>query len=453
MAKNGEHALVIGASMSGLLAARVLSETYTRVTLLERDELPDSGDPRRGAPQGRHAHGLLANGGRALELLFPGFRDEVVAEGGLRSDLAQRCLWHNFGGVLQAAPSDLDGVLISRPRLENLVRRRVRALPNVTLLDRRDAVGLDHAGGRVGGVRHRMAGTGEAPEFTPADLVVDASGRGGRALYWLEQMGYPLPVEEKVEVDIAYTTRSFRRRPGDLPGRDVVLAAAHPPLWRAGALLAQEGDRWTLTLGGYFGDRAPEDLEGFRAFAQSLPTRAIHDVIAQAEPVGEASVYGFRASLRRRYERLKLYPQGHLVIGDGLASFNPIYGQGMTVAATQALALRRCLAEGERDLARRFFAAAAAVIDTPWRMAVGADLGHRGVTGARSPAVLFVNWYIEKLYKAGQSDARVARAFLDVANLVAPPSALFRPATVARVLRARLGAARVGAQPVAALPV
>jgi 2-polyprenyl-6-methoxyphenol hydroxylase-like FAD-dependent oxidoreductase len=230
----------------------------------------------------------------------------------------------------------------------------------------------------------------------------------------------------------------FRRRPGELKGRDVVLVAANRSNWRLGAMLAQEGERWIVTLGGYLGDRAPDDLDGFRAYARSLATPEIYETIVEAEPLGGAASYTFRASQRRRYERLKSFPGGFLVIGDGLASFNPIYRQGMSVAASEALALQALLAEGTQDLARRFFAAAAKVIDTPWSLAASADLAHPAVKGPRPASVRLVNWYVERLYRAGHSDAAVARAFLDVANLVAPPGALFRPAVVARVARAHL---------------
>ena len=437
MSNCGEHALVIGASLGGLLAARVLSESYARVTVVERDELPDSEAARRGAPQGRHAHGLLASGARTLERLFPGFFDDVVAAGGKVSDIAHDCRWHNFGGALKAHHSDLEGFLISRPTMENLIRRRVRALPNIAVLDRRDVIGLDYAAGRVTGLRHKAAGVNEPPQAIAADLVVDASGRGGRALFWLEELGYEKPREERVEVDIAYTTRHFRRSARDLPGLDAVILAANPQNWRPSVVLAQEGDRWCVTLGGYFGERAPDDLEGFLAYARSLPSPEIYNAIRDAEPIGEAATYAFKASLRRRYEKLEKFPEGYLPFGDALASFNPVYGQGMSVAAAEALALRGCLEKGTRNLRRRFFAAAAAVIDTPWSMAVGADLAHPQTKGKRTAAVNFINGYIAKVFAAGQTDERVARAFLDVANLIAPPPSLFHPAILWRVLRAQ----------------
>jgi 2-polyprenyl-6-methoxyphenol hydroxylase-like FAD-dependent oxidoreductase len=439
MERTGKQAAVIGASIAGLLAARALSEYFEKVTVIERDALPDGRDPRKGVPQGRHAHGLLARGSRTLEALFPGFDRNVVEDGGAIKDIAAECCWYNFGGYLKSSPSDVLGYLISRPTLENAVRRRVAQLPNVTIRPATDADGLefDAGRGRVTGLRLRPAGGRDGGETLSADLVVDAGGRGSRAPAWLEELGYPRPEEEAVEVDIAYTTRYFRRLPEHAPGVEAIVMAAEPPDWLPGAMLSQDGGRWVVTLGGYLGQKAPTDLPGFIEFSRRMPKRDIYEVIRRAEPIGEATTYSFKASVRRRYERLARFPAGYLVFGDALCSFNPIYGQGMSVASIEALALRDCLAQSEKDLARRFFAAARRAVDVAWDMAVGADLAHPGVKGPRPAKVNFINWYVRKLFEAGHSDDRVAHAFLAVANMLEPPPTLFRPATIWRVATAR----------------
>jgi 2-polyprenyl-6-methoxyphenol hydroxylase-like FAD-dependent oxidoreductase len=173
----------------------------------------------------------------------------------------------------------------------------------------------------------------------------------------------------------------------------------------------------------------------FAAYAGSLPTSDIYDIVTHAGPLSDFVRYRYPANLRLRYERLTLFPAGYLVFGDALCSFNPVYGQGMTVAAQEAALLRECLDAGDADLARRFFAAASTAIDTPWDIAVGNDLRHPQVAGPRSPKVRFINWYIGKLHMAARHDARLATAFLEVANLEAPPTKLLQPAIVMRVLR------------------
>lgn len=439
MKQIGQHAIVIGASMGGLLAARALADFYAVVTVLERDNFPVSDVARKGVPQGRHAHGLLARGRAVIEDFFPGWTDEVVAAGGALGDIAGDVNWYGHGVGLKSAPSELAGLLASRPVLEGHVRRRLMTLPNVRVIENcvvQDLVADDRRSS-VKGVRARV-GNGAEQIFT-ADLVVDASGRGSSSPAWLESLGYVRPEEEKIEIGIGYTTRVYRRRPTDLGGKLAVVVAGSGPNWRNGVILYQTEDRWIVSIGGYFGDHAPDDDQLFAAYAGSLPTTDIYDIVAHAEPLSDFVRYRYPANLRRRYERLTRFPAGYLVFGDAVCSFNPVYGQGMTVAAQEATLLRQCLAAGDADLAQRFFAAASTVIDTPWDIAVGNDLRHPQVSGPRPAKVRFINWYIGKLHMAAQHDGKLANAFLTVANLQAPPESLLHPAIVLRVIRGNLG--------------
>jgi 2-polyprenyl-6-methoxyphenol hydroxylase-like FAD-dependent oxidoreductase len=438
----GQHAIVIGASMGGLLAARALSDFYAAVTVLERDTFPVADIPRKGVPQGRHAHGLLARGRTVIEDFFPGWTDEVVASGGARGDIAGDVNWIGHGVTIKSAPSELVGLLASRPVLEGHVRRRLMALSNVRMIENCVVQGLiaDDQRSTIKGVRARV-GNG-AEQTMAADLVVDASGRGSSSPAWLEGIGFAKPEEEKIEIGIGYTTRIYRRHPADLGGKLAAIVAGSGPNWRSGAILYQAEDRWIVSIGGYFGDHAPDDDQMYAAYAGSLPTSDVHDIVAHAEPLSDFARYRFPANLRRRYERLTRFPAGYLVFGDALCSFNPIYGQGMTVAAQEAALLRECLDAGQADLARRFFAAAASAIDTPWDITVGNDLRHPQVEGPRSPKVRFINWYIGKLHMAARHDAKLTAAFLEVANLEVPPPKLLQPAIVLRVLWGNLGRRR-----------
>jgi hypothetical protein len=379
-----------------------------------------------------------------IEQFFPGWTDEVVASGGVRGDIAGDVSWVGHGVTLKSAPSDLIGLLASRPVLEGHVRRRLLALSNVRAIENCAVQGLvaseDHSA--VKGVRVR---TGNIEEIIDADLVVDASGRGSSSPAWLESIGYIRPAEERIEIGIGYTTRIYRRRPTDLNGKYAVVVAGSGPNWRNGVVLYQTEDRWIVSIGGFFGDNAPDDDLLFAAYAGSLPTSEIYDIVAHAEPLSDFVSYRYPANLRRRYEELTQFPSGYLVFGDAICSFNPVYGQGMTVAAQEAALLRQCLEAGDVDLARRFFAAAKGAIDVPWDIAVGNDLRHPKVQGPRSPKVRFINWYIGKLHMAARHDAELATAFLRVANLEAPPTLLLSPANVLRVIRgnfSRGGSAR-----------
>jgi 2-polyprenyl-6-methoxyphenol hydroxylase-like FAD-dependent oxidoreductase len=435
-----DHAVVLGASMAGLAAARALTDAYERVTVLEHDALPAGAAHRKGVPQSRHAHGLLAGGRVALEELFPGLTQELVANGALSGDLQVNTRWYNRGLRLCQGPSGLRALAVSRPLLEGCVRERVWALPNVRVVDRCDVAGLATTpdGRQVQGVRVLRRADGSAEEVFGADLVVDATGRGSRSPIWLDQLGYPRPAEEELRIDVAYASRVYRRRPDHLGGDRAVLIQATLDRPRGAAMLAMEGDRWLVTLWAYRGQRPPTDPDGFTAFAATLPAADVFEVISDAEPLGEVLPARYPASVRRRYEQLDRFPDGYLVTGDAVCGFNPVYGQGMSVAALEALALRECLRDGPAGLARRFFAKAARIVDIPWGIAVTSDLRFPWIHGARSARVRLVNAYLARFHLAAERDLVLGRAFLRVVNLIDRPEGLLRPAIAARVVRGNL---------------
>jgi len=424
-------ALIIGGSMAGLLAARVLSDFYNDVTIVERDPL-DTEDHRRGVPQSRHAHGLLAGGLQVIEEFFPGITKEMIGRGAVPADVANDGRWFFEGGCLSRGPSGNMGILLSRPLLENSVRSRVRKLENVRFFTDCSVRHLTSLGSTVTGVRTEE-------DIIKADLVIDASGRGSKTPTWLESLKFPVPREEKVEINIAYTTRFFRRKEGDLGGDTFGACPAEIHNTNSGVILAQEGDRWIVTLIGRFGIQPPQDPQGFMEFAKTLEAPFIYDVVRYAEPIGEATSMRFPASLRRRYEELRRHPKGLLVFGDAICSFNPVYGQGMSVAALQAKALQRQLLRGSEDLAARFYSNASKVLDAPWNIAVGADLKMPETVGKRTLAGKFIGWYISKLHQFAHHNTNAAQAFLRVTQLLDEPSVLLRPGLALPVLAAHFG--------------
>jgi 2-polyprenyl-6-methoxyphenol hydroxylase-like FAD-dependent oxidoreductase len=441
-----DRAVVVGAGMGGLLAARVLSESFRQVLLLERDNLPSAGEQRRGLPQGRHTHCLLASGRRTLEELFPGVTDRLLAAGAIGGDVARDARFLLEGGCLARCVSGLDVVLLSRPLLEGMIRDEVGRIPNIDIRQNCQAERL-----AASPDKRRVTGVRFAGQSLPADLVVDAAGRCSDASAGLLALGYDAPDEERVEIGLAYTTRVFRREPRHLDGDLGVFLLPASGRKRGGIMLAQEGGRWTVSLITRFSTEAPGELPGFIEFAKTLPAPYIYDVVAEAEPVGEPATTRFPASIRRRFERLKHFPEGFLVFGDAICSVNPIYGQGMSTAALEAVELRRALREGPANLAPRFFKQAARVIDTPWSIAVNNDLRMSQTIGPRGAKVKFTNWYLSKLYRAARQDAALSVACHRVANLVDPPPSVMRPSNLLRVFREAMRASEPG--PVPAHPV
>jgi 2-polyprenyl-6-methoxyphenol hydroxylase-like FAD-dependent oxidoreductase len=444
--------VVIGASIAGLLAASVLAEAFQQVTVFDRDTLPVEPGPRRGVPQSRHLHAMHARGAQALTELLPGFRDEMVAAGAVVGDTQADVHWYLDDYLLKPAHSGLEGIAMTRPKLEWLMRSRAGALPGVRITDATDVTGLVTSGGRVTGVTVRAARTPDATaETVAADLVIDAGGRGSRALAWLGELGYPLPQSSQVRADVTYLSRFYSRDPAQLDGRFGGLVTPYPGQPRGGAVLRQEGDRFIVLLAGMVGEEPPLDEAGMLAYADSLACPDIAAVMRQSTPLGEPVSFTYPSSTRHHYEALDAYLGGFLVTGDALCGLNPIYGQGITIAALEALTLRRLLGSGGAgagasagagagavagDLPKRYFREVGKLVGEAWATAASADLRFPQVEGKRQPGSKLINAYAEKYRAAASVDPVLGRTFLRVANMIDKPTRLLSPGHMLRVFRA-----------------
>ncbi|MFF4169548.1 FAD-dependent oxidoreductase [Streptomyces sp. NPDC001744] len=435
------HAVVIGGSLAGLLTARVLADHAEKVTVVERDRFPEGPEARPGVPQARHLHALIAGGQQAFDELLPGFMDELAELGapkvGVPRDMIQ---WQN-GRWLRRTAATTYFSTGPRPQLEWLVRRRVLADHRIELVGGVEAVGLTGDSARVRGVRlrERGAGAGGKIRTLAADLVVDASGRSTKAADWLAAIGAEAPHEETLDTGLAYATRVYRS-----PADDSVSDAAgcyivpNPTQVYGGVVLPLGDGRHLVTLSGLRGDEPPVEEGAFEEYAKRLPHPVVSDWLARAEP--DSPVYGFRgtANVRRRYDRPGRRPAGFLATGDALCAFNPIYGQGMAVAALGAVALRRALTDPRRTPTTRVVQRALlGASKQAWDISAGADRKMPGATGdaARTgPLDGVVGRYLGRVQERAPGDPVVGAAFRAALGLTAPLSSLFAPAVARAVL-------------------
>ena len=430
----GDHAVVVGASIAGLLTARVLADAFATVTVIDRDRMPTDPVARPGVPQSLHPHALLEAGRATVEDLLPGCAEDVISAGGVLTDFASDVRFYTGGGVLAPGPTRLETVSVSRPVFEHVVRQRVSDIDTVDIRSNCHCADylLDSSGTTVEGVRIRQ--DGDSRELR-ADVVVDATGRASRTPAWLEDHGYPSPMVDEVKIDMAYSTTFVQRPPDD---RRTYLVPPSSPRTRGGMAAPVDGDRWIVNLQGVHGEQPPTDRDEFVEYAASLPVPELKQILEDHPwAATEIEYYPFPTNRRHHYERLDRFPGGLLVVGDAIASFNPVYAQGMSVAALEALMLHHSLADGREDLASRFFERTAPTVDAAWNLAVGADFEFAQTEGPKPRGTAFFNWYLNRLLRGARVDGVLTDAFVRVLMMERPPSTLLRPAILRRVLTPR----------------
>ncbi|GGQ73376.1 hypothetical protein GCM10010166_49270 [Couchioplanes caeruleus subsp. azureus] len=433
----------------------MLADHVETVTVVDRDEFPAGPAVRTGLPQAHHLHVLIPAGQDALDRLFPGLIAGLHEHGAVPVAAPAEVLYLSPTGWRDRFPATHRLVGASRELIDWALRRRLMQDGRVRFRTGHEVVGLLPAPGAygIGGVLLRGRSPDADVEPLPADLVVDASGRASRAADWLEQLGYGRPGESRVESGLAYASRRYALPEGATGGwKHILLMPKAPDVRRGGVLYPIENGRWMVTLGGLGGDVPPTDERGFLEFARDLRSPVIYEAIRNGTP--DSPVHGYRrtANHRRHFEAMPRWPDGFLVVGDAACTFNPVYGQGMTVAAQAALLLDEHLRAHPGTFGRVAQAAVARCSEAPWQIATGADLRYPTTVGPRPGwAARLSNWYLDRTSDVANRDEHVARVLADVLYLVTPPTALFRPGVAVRVFRGRRGPA-LQAPPAPAVP-
>ena len=458
---SGRRAVVLGGGMAGLVAARVLADHFDAVTVVEQDALPTQPQPRNGTPQSHHVHVLLNSGRSILNRLFPDLPARLTAGGAPIVDGVKDLAWLTPAGWSIRYPSRYVNPIASRALLEWAVRAELARNPRVTFREERRVTGLlaGEDGSQVLGVRIRPrrgdeSGEGGAEEELRAALVVDATGRGSRAPRWLEALGYPEPPRSEINAFIGYATRNYRL-PAD-PERDwqgLYIQPKPPKDLRGAVLFRLENDIWICSLGGGGKDYPPTDDAGFLAFARSLRSPVLYEAIEDAEPLGPAIANRSSANVWWHYEKLSRWPDGFIAIGDAVCAFNPVYGQGMSVAAKEAMVLDKLLREYRRrqpsgsldGLAGRFQRQIPRTIQPVWTIATGEDLRTPGVEGGRAGrSAKLLYRYMARVTQLGTEDVFARQTLLEVLNLEQPTALLFHPRLIAKVILGPTGRSSPG---------
>lgn len=437
------HALIIGGSMGGLLAARVLSERFERVTILDRDSFPETPEHRNGVPQSRHAHGILAKGQEIIATLFPGIMQDL-REAGATTEGTLVMVSPKGKLPIYTDEAEADGVWASRVLLEYHVRERLKAFHNVTFISQAEVTDLIAASDnrKIAGVKLRYRDHRAGPEHLYADLVVDVSGRHSNAPKWLEALGYDAPNEEVINSGLGYASRYYKK-PENFPAEwaGILMNGRPPHNPRAGLILPIENDVWHVTLGGFAGNFPPTDEEGFMAWAKDLPDPSLYEAIRVAEPLTPIRGYRTPTNRLRRFEKLSRRPAGFIVMGDAVCAFNPIYGQGITTRALEVLALQEVLRTSSDATSGRFAQrvqkAVAKVVAAPWMVATGEDLRWQGVKldGASAGfGTRLIHRYGDLFLSQALHDEALSATYQRMINMLEPPSALMNPSAVLRVL-------------------
>lgn len=439
----GRRAVVMGGSISGMLAARVLSDFFDEVIILEADTSSSAKRVRKRVPQGQHSHVLLQAGQQVMERLFPNFINELIEDGSVVADFTNDLEWFHFGQWKKRFESGIMGVQQTRPFLEWHIQRRLKDYANITIQDNSLVTGflLSDDQRTTLGVKARTTSRSEDSDIL-CDFVVDATGYGSQSRKWVPGAASDSPLEA-VKIDLFYATRFYQTDSSNLGWKNLMISAQLPDQPYAGVILSFEDNKFGVTLGGYL-KQPPKTDEEFQQIAKALPQQHIYEFLQNAKPISDLNTYRIPLQVRNRFDRSKNMPSHLVVLGDAYCRFDPLYGQGMSVAALEAELLgaeltRMKALEELSTFHNRFYKKLVKLTQGPWDMAITESFRHPNITGRRPREVKLMQWLTQKIYRASASQQDVYLTLAQVMNLTESSNAFFRPAILPKLFFVRDG--------------
>lgn len=437
-----KKAIVIGGSMAGKLAAKVLSDFFQEVVILEADQKYTEATPRKRTPQAFHPHIVLKKGQECMEALFPGFTKYLIANGSLATNFTRDLKWHHFGFWKQSMEGDIELAQQSRTLIEWHLQKKIEQISNIKAEYETSVEGLmiNHERTQVTGVKIRSLKTGCQKEVS-ADLVVDTSGSGSKSVEWLDSIGVQIE-EKKMNIDVFYATRKFKLKENTAPKdwRNLMISISYPGNVYSASIQTVENDEFFVTLNGYGKEKMPKTTQEFLAYAGNLPVSDILDFLNEAEPISDIKIHTVPYQVWRRFDLNPETPRGFILMGDAYCRLDPMFAQGISVAAAEALELQKCLNKKEhfkRNFPLTFHKKISKIVAVPWDLTVTEALRNPDIEGKRTPVVIFKQWYCKKIYQASAFEPELYMRLASVMNLVRRPSHLFHPKVFFLLFRRR----------------
>lgn len=437
---NNEKAIIIGGGISGKLAARVLSDFFKEVVVIERDSEPSGPFTRKGAPQGEHLHALLHAGEYGLEALFPGITQRFYSSGAIKINSTRDLSWFHHGVWKLQYDGGYTTTLQTRPHLEWHIEEYIKKIPNITVHYKHIVENylFDKQANRITGVK--VKNSSAQIQMLKADLIVDASGASSLSTSWLKKHNYSIP-EEKVNIGLTYISKFFHL-PNQYRNWTIKLVYPNPPQEKIGGTISKvEGNRYVVTLFGYQNiineKEILKDDSRFLELTKELPTLDIYQEIKNGTSLNKISIYRVPHMIWKRYDKMRELPKGLLLIGDTVCRIDPVFGQGMSIAVLETLALQKLFQNPNYhvDKITAIFPKRTAKIISPiWNMVATEDLRYRNVKEKKSIGLVIQQWYSKKIFQLSAQNQYVYDSFIKVMNLVSPITILFHPKIIKSVI-------------------